>query len=93
MNNSKENFFLDIFNNILNYGENKVIIIFDLDGNIWFGLKDILKMLGYDAKKAKNRFEINNDNKINYENITKGDINAPFTQKQFLSMNLVYMKF
>ena len=27
--------------------KNKVIIIFDLDGNIWFGLKDILKMLGY----------------------------------------------
>lgn len=40
-------FFLDVFNNILDYNESKVIVFFDTDGNIWFGLKDLLKMLGY----------------------------------------------
>ena len=31
--NNKE-FFLDMFNNILDYNDSKVIIIFDSDGNI-----------------------------------------------------------
>ena len=40
-------FFLDIFNKILKYGEKEVKIVFDKSGNIWFGLRDILKMLEY----------------------------------------------
>ena len=43
----KQNFFLDVFNNILDYNNSKVIIIFDIDSNIWFGFKDILKILEY----------------------------------------------
>jgi prophage antirepressor-like protein len=44
-------FFLDVFNNILDYNDSKVIVIFDSNGDIWFGLKDLFKMLGYsDAK-------------------------------------------
>ena len=39
--------FLDIFNNILDFNDSKVIIIFDSDGNIRFVLKDLLKILGY----------------------------------------------
>ena len=31
-----KSFYLDIYNNILNYDENKLLIIFDIDGNIWF---------------------------------------------------------
>ena len=41
---SSKYFFLDIFNNILDYNNNKVMIIFDGDGNIWFGLRDVMKM-------------------------------------------------
>ena len=29
-------FFLDIWNHIIKVNENKVFIIFDIDGNIWF---------------------------------------------------------
>jgi prophage antirepressor-like protein len=60
---SDNKFFLDVFNNLLNFENSNVIVIFDLDGNIWFKLRDLFKMLNYDAKKAKNRFEIN----INYK--------------------------
>ena len=57
---SSKDFFLDIFNNILDYNNNKVMIIFDVDGNIWFMLKDLMKMLGY-----VNILHIVNDMKIN----------------------------
>lgn len=40
-------FFLDIFNQILKYNEQNVMIVFDKKGDIWFKLKDLLKMLGY----------------------------------------------
>ena len=34
MNKNKEQFFLDVFNNILDFNNSKVIVIFDTDGNI-----------------------------------------------------------
>jgi prophage antirepressor-like protein len=40
-------FFLDIFNKILNYEDKQIKIIFDSNGDIWFGLRDILKVLDY----------------------------------------------
>jgi prophage antirepressor-like protein len=46
---NKEKFFLDVFNNILDFNNSKVIVIFDTNGNTWFGLKDLLKMLGYNS--------------------------------------------
>jgi len=49
-NNQNKGFFLDVFSGILDYSNSKVIIIFDIKGNIWFGLKDLLKMLGYTSK-------------------------------------------
>jgi len=53
---------LDIFNNILDYNNNKVMIIFDVDGNIWFGLRDVMKMLGYvDILNIVNNMKINDD--------------------------------
>ena len=45
MNKNKEQFFLDVFNNILDFNNSKVIVIFDTDGNIWFGLKDLFNLL------------------------------------------------
>ena len=49
MNKNKGQFFLDVFNNILDFNNSKVIVIFDTDGNIWFGLKDLLRILGYNS--------------------------------------------
>ena len=40
-------FFLDIFNKILKFGEKQIKIIFDSNGDIWFGLRDVLKVLDY----------------------------------------------
>ena len=58
-------FFLDIFNKILKINENTVFILFDIDGNIWFGLKDLIKSLGY--KSLLNIYKM----KIPKEFITK----------------------
>lgn len=44
---SREPFFLDIFNNLLDFNNNKIYIVFDVNGDIWFGLKQLLSMLGY----------------------------------------------
>ncbi len=41
------NFFLDIFNHLLKINENEILIIFDINGNIWFSFKDLLKSLEY----------------------------------------------
>lgn len=76
MSKNKQQFFLDVFNNILDFNNSKVTIIFDNDGNIWFGLKDLLKMLGYNADKARKRLEININNKKYIKNINR-DPNVP----------------
>jgi hypothetical protein len=55
-------FFLDIFNQLLNYNEKQVMIVFDVDGNVWFKLKDLLKMLDYnDIKHRKSDINITSD--------------------------------
>ena len=48
MSRKKDNFFfMEFFNNILKINNTNVIIIYDTDGNIWFGLRDVIKSLGY----------------------------------------------
>ena len=42
-----KSFFLDVFNQILKYGEHEISIIFDSNGDVWFGLRDTLKVLDY----------------------------------------------
>ncbi len=70
MNKNKEQFFLDLFNNILDFNNSKVIIIFDTDGNIWFGYSDILKMLGYvSIDKTIQKIYITESNKQKYSMI------------------------
>ncbi len=61
---------MDIFDEILKYNEKKIIIIFDTNGNIWFGLRDILNMLEYTSiDKAINKFIISDYNKKKYSDI------------------------
>jgi prophage antirepressor-like protein len=56
------NFFLDIFNQLLKINEQKIFIIFDIDNNIWFKFKDVLKVLGYTSTlKQSNIFNINKE--------------------------------
>ena len=45
--------FIDIFNNLLKYNQEEIFIIVDKNNQIWFKLRDILKLLGYkNYKKA-----------------------------------------
>ena len=36
---SSNNFFLDIFNKLLKINEDNIMIIFDINGDIWFKLR------------------------------------------------------
>ena len=62
--------FIDIFNNLLKYNEKEVFIIVDTNNQIWFKLKDILKLLNYtNLKKALYSSFIDEKNKKTYSNI------------------------
>ena len=63
-------FFMEVFNDILKINNNNVIIIYDTDGNIWFGLRDILKVIGYTSlENAMATIDINVQNKKYYNKI------------------------
>ena len=61
---------LNIFENIIKFNEKNIFIIFDISGEIWFGLKDLLKTLGYTHKiKHIYDFNINKNNIKVFKNI------------------------
>jgi hypothetical protein len=63
-------FFMEIFNDILKINDTNVIIIYDIDGNIWFGLRDILKVIGYRSlENAMATIYIDKKNKKYYNKI------------------------
>ena len=67
-------FFLDIFNKLLKYEDKEISIIFDSNGDVWFGLRDTLKVLDYkNYKKALQNIYIskNNRKKQNKINLPK----------------------
>jgi prophage antirepressor-like protein len=67
---SSNNFFLDIFNKILKINENNIMIVFDINVNIWFKYKDILIALGYTSiTKQLNLLNINKINILKYNKI------------------------
>ena len=93
-----KSFYLDIYNNILNYDENKLLIIFDIDGNIWFKLRDLLKIIGYnDPKDAIKHLNLNHKYIIKYKDIMrKGGLIPPVlnSNKNFIMINnngLIYV--
>ena len=59
---SSNNFFLDIFNKLLKINEDNIMIIFDINGDIWFKFKDVLIALGYTS--ITKQLNILNLNKI-----------------------------
>jgi prophage antirepressor-like protein len=65
-------FYLDIWNNILELNSKKIFIVFDNEGEIWFGLKDLFKALGYSSlKKAVYKVKIPKEYICKYEDIKK----------------------
>ena len=44
-------FFLEIFNNLIKFNDEELMILFDINGNIWFKLKDVYTILGYSNLK------------------------------------------
>ena len=63
-------FFLDIFNQLLKINDVEIMIIFDIKGKIWFGLRDIIKVLQYsNIEKAITKIKISKINKKIYDDI------------------------
>lgn len=68
------NFYLDVFNKLLSINEHKIFIVFDKDGNIWFGFKSLLLALGYtDTNSATKTLNIDKEYMINIENLKVPD--------------------
>lgn len=42
---NNDTFFLDIFNQLLKVNDDKIFIVYDTNGNIWFKYRDLLKAL------------------------------------------------
>ena len=69
-------FYLDIFNKLLLFNDEKIFIIFDKKGNIWFNLNNLLKILGYkDFNKSKKDLNINKDFILKLDDIEKTNFN------------------
>ena len=63
-------FFMEIFNDILKINDHEISIIYDKKGNIWFGLRDIIKSLGYNnIETAITKIKITINNKKSYDKI------------------------
>jgi prophage antirepressor-like protein len=74
MSKKSNNFYLDIFNKLLSINEHKIFIVFDKDGNIWFGFKSLLLALGYtDTNSATKTLNIDKEYMINIENLKVPD--------------------
>jgi prophage antirepressor-like protein len=68
--NKNNDFFLDIFNHLLKINEDNILIVFDIDGNIWFSFRDVVKSLGYkNIDNAINTIDVNDLFKQKYKNI------------------------
>jgi prophage antirepressor-like protein len=63
-----DNFFLDVFNKLLKINDESIMIIFDVDGNIWFKFRDLLKAFGYTGSlKHTNYIKISSIFKKQYD--------------------------
>lgn len=75
---------------ILDFNNNKVIVIFDVDGNIWFGLKDLLRMLGYnEINHTMIDMKINDISRKKFTNLkVMGSVTLPLNfQKNTIFIN------
>ena len=92
MTTNKSDFFMTIFNEILKVNNQEIILIFDKDMNIWFGLRDIINVLGYsNYEKSISNIKITNTNKLTYNKIKL--IKKYFNMKRQKFKNLRFLNF
>jgi prophage antirepressor-like protein len=61
---------IDVFDNLLKINNKEVFIVLDINNEIWFKMKDVLKVLDYsNSRKAVQLIKINKDYKLKYKNI------------------------
>ena len=92
-----DNFFLDIFNKLLKINDDSIMIIFDVDSNIWFKFRDLLKALNYtDIDHTITDMKISILNKMQYKNLKpmgSTTVSLNFQKTLFLLMNRDYMNY
>jgi prophage antirepressor-like protein len=92
MTTNKSDFFMTIFNEILKVNNQEIILIFDKDMNIWFGLRDIINVLGYsNYEKSISNIKITNTNKLTYNKIKL--MKKYFNMKRQKFKNLRFLNF
>jgi prophage antirepressor-like protein len=84
---------MEIFNEILKINNNEIVIIYDINGNIWFALRDIIKALGYiSIRNAITEIKINNIYKKQYSEIVMTpDISGVIPKQQFIKPNKIFI--
>ena len=83
---------MTIFNEILKVNNQEIILIFDKDMNIWFGLRDIINVLGYsNYEKSISNIKITNTNKLTYNKIKL--MKKYFNMKRQKFKNLRFLNF
>ena len=71
-------FYLDVYNKILSINNKDIFIVFDEDGDIWFKLRDLLVVLGYnDPKDVIKKLKINKKYTNKIKNLKVGDSIPP----------------
>jgi prophage antirepressor-like protein len=92
MSKTKSDFFMSIFNKILKINDNEIILIFDKDNNIWFGLRDIIHVLGYTSyDKTIATIKISLKNKSTFDKLSA--TKTYFNMKRQKFKNLRFLNF
>ena len=82
---------MEIFNEILKINNNEIVIIYDINGNIWFALRDIIKILGYtsidNAIASVNNMYKKKYNDISHYSPLESRINRPFIKPNKIFIN------
>ena len=86
-------FFLDIFNQIFKINDSEIIIIFDIDGDVWFSLRNIFELLNYqNIDKVVTNMKIKN--KREFRNIRStpggGDLHGMQPRQLFINESGLY---
>ena len=81
-------FFLDIFNQIFKINDDKIIIIFDSDGEVWFSLRNIFELLKYQyIDKVITNMKIKNKKEYGNIRVTPGGVDLYNMQPRQLFIN------
>jgi prophage antirepressor-like protein len=80
--NKKEVFFMEIFNEILKLNDNDIVIVYDKNSNVWFGLRDVVKALEYNNyRNAVTKLRISKENIKKYKAIRGTTLMVPLNMQ------------